>query len=155
MKNNHEAGFTLVELLIATLLIGIISLGISQTLRVSINSLKQNQQINASFQNANMSLAMIVRELRGGKNFNISSNSQSITFENQDGDTITYSLSSDNLFRSVNGPQTLLAENVTNFQVTQPVTGLYTINLTINVGGYIVQLQDSVKPRNLNSNIVF
>lgn len=155
MKNNHEAGFTLVELLIATLLIGIISLGIFQTLRVSINSLKQNQQINASFQNANMSLAMIVRELRGGKNFNISSNSQSITFENQDGDTITYSLSSDNLFRSVNGPQTLLAENVTNFQVTQPVTGLYTINLTINVGGYIVQLQDSVKPRNLNSNIVF
>lgn len=164
-KSQRHNGFTIVELLIAmTLFIVIVGISVGSFVR----ALRAQQNIIgliASNDNASLTFEQMAREMRTGKNLTRLSDS-SLRFQNALGETVTYSLSNNQLVREVGGVQTVLtASNVhvqrlQFFLITEDGNGRSIqprVTITMRVSSpkrdikeVYTDLQTTVSPRVLN-----
>lgn len=97
-RRDSEAGFTLIELSIAVLLIGILMAGVFGVLSVSLESRARGDRSTELQQTARYAVDLMVRELQYAKNIN-EVKATSITFETEQflpKKTITYLLVTEN-----------------------------------------------------------
>lgn len=102
-------GFTLAELLVAIAMLGFILAGVITLQRQGqFTYLVGAARVEAQ-QNARVAMTRVLRELRTARAVTAASScntgTSSLTFTDQDGDTVQYSLSSDRLERRFNGGQ--------------------------------------------------
>lgn len=95
-------GFTVIEILIVIVLIGILGSVASRILTPTYKGYFTSKKIIDLVSKTNMAMDNILRELKSASNLSAASTS-SITFTNQQGQTIIINLTGTNLTRSENG----------------------------------------------------
>jgi prepilin-type N-terminal cleavage/methylation domain-containing protein len=171
---NDQKGFTLIEVLLSVVLLGIIACVMVGMLNFYQKSFLQNRNDTTAFEDVNMAMQMMVREMRQGKNpslFPTTGPTTSIRFEMPSGDFITYYLNGSQLMRKVgttanNGTAQMVIPNVANnglsFNITSQTDSAtsftyYTVTINLSVEGNAadnkfkttsVNLVDSVTLRN-------
>lgn len=110
-------GFTLIELMVAIGLFSIIMLLASGAYLVMIGLNQQAQTITTGIDNLSFALETMTRSIRTGTNYSCgalggdcTSGGTSLTFKNQQGTSVTYSLSGTTLMQTVGGVQSALTD---------------------------------------------
>lgn len=162
-----DAGFTLVEVLLAITLVALLLLSVGVALQASFDSYQTNDKISAATQAARSTLGRMTREIRNAEA--VDANSTTITIlppsEGDWPDRIQYELSSGTLYyrRKVGETETqhvLLGGSddvsVTSFQVDHqmgvdsqgtPCVKTISVKLCLNVDGQSHTVSASVSPR--------
>lgn len=144
-RKKAECGFTLVELLLTTVVLGIVLISLAALMRVSFKSVASSETTTRSEQPVTFALNMITRDVRSAKTVTCTSTSQ-LTATDVSGTSVSYSFNATD--RTLLRDGVLLAEDVTGkFQET---SGLYEINITSNIDG---EYQTTDKSVNLQSTV--
>ncbi len=122
-KYQRQFGFTLIELIIVIVLLGILAAGSSNMLYAGFNSfITEKSILNANWQ-ASSTLERMTRDLRAvrSKGDILSATATNFKFINLDGETIEYNFSSTEIKRTRStataaGTARTLANNVTNLE---------------------------------------
>lgn len=151
-ENKYESGFTLAEMMVAIVLVGIMAMAMMGMTRLYQNSYRQTREISQAFQNANFAHDLMLREIRGSDN--ISQTGATITFTDSNGVNITYRriAGTNQLQRVVGGAPEIVAEQVVAFNtnyVANTNNSVVLVTLTINDNGSMVTLRNAVRARNL------
>jgi len=167
----HSAGFTLIEMIISIVLVGIIVASISPLFQGSARSYYTVTTINENFQAARIGFNRMLSDLREllGSTSILSGTSYSITFTDVNGSTITYVLSNAyTLDRTKTGtdniPPAVLVPNVTGLDIeyfdkdgvelAAPLAAPANVwnirvSMTVNVSGQSASFQGTASPRNI------
>ena len=118
MKKNK--GFTLVEIVIAIVIVGIVSTIIGAMLLGTIKAWTFKFNRNDILWDGRLALDRMTREIRTIRNSTsvTTASAAQLRFIDTNNTDITYSLSSTNLNRTANGTANLLAENVSSLAFT-------------------------------------
>lgn len=157
MKERREDGFTLVEVIVALLMMGIFMMAMAGMVRFYQNTYIQNRSVSTELQDANLAMQMVVRELRGGTNLSIPDNA-TLSFTDSGGTAITYHFDEDSGILDRNS--IVVAQDVTNAEFIVDTVNPDTvfIRMTVNapgdrnIGDKRVTLNDSVKLRNMGKS---
>ena len=109
----YKSGFTLIELMVVTFILGVISLAALSPLANLTKSQKEYKNIAELNDNIQVVFSVLDKEIRTGSNATILSGGSGIQFINQEGATITYQRSGQNLLR--NG-RVIFGSDVANIQ---------------------------------------
>lgn len=116
-------GFTIIEIVMAIVLVGIFGWGVSLYITQVVDSWKFLTQRYELEQNGKLAMDFIIRDIReididGSGDPQISSASDgSITFTTADGETITYSYSGNTIYKAISGNSQPLVKNVSSFRI--------------------------------------
>lgn len=126
-------GWTLIELIMTIVLISIIGGIAVWMLGQNYNNYFVAKQIIGLANSTNTTLTALLREIRAAESIT-SMNSHALTFTNQQGNSIAYSLSGSNILRSVNGATAQIVNNTaTNITFTYYDANLATTATSSNV----------------------
>jgi prepilin-type N-terminal cleavage/methylation domain-containing protein len=122
---HYRSGFTMAELLIALMITGMLLAAIAFAFSASVKNFNDNREIFLAANKARQALTQIVPRLRTGQYFNTLSPDNECTFQNADGQWITYSYNSgDRKLNMTEGGNThLLCDNVTAMTFTKNTSG--------------------------------
>jgi type II secretory pathway pseudopilin PulG len=150
VPKRNQAGFTLIDLLLACAILSFLLLGTAQIIRVSCAGLELNRNAAGAFEDANHAMALMVREIRRSQASKLTIRSATdLAATDLDEVTTEFYWSDGKLYRRSGGVTTLLAQNVSAFQVSQgEAAPLVRLRLTVADGSDAVQLQETVRPRN-------
>ena len=114
--SKYYKGATLIELIIVMTIMGILSAGAVILLRLTVESHNLSQSLIDQDWQGQLALTMIKKDLHNIRNTSAitSAQSNSITFKDLLGNTITYQLTGTNLMRNSN----ILASNIHSLQFT-------------------------------------
>lgn len=155
MNRQINKGFTLIELVIVIAIISLISFVGAFMLTEAVRAYLQSEESATSTMQANLALERMSRELRTADAFS-TINASSVTFDDQDGNTITYSLSGSNLMRN----SSILADSISALTFTYfdsagnstaVLANVYyaTINITYTQGSNSFLFRTTIHPRNM------
>ena len=130
-----ERGFSLVEMLVVAAVVGTLMAGVTLLQQQSVQAYVAGSNRVETQQNARVVVEMISRELRTARSITTVGSSTNLTFVNQDGVTIQYTLAGTTLSRVAAGVSRTLASGVTSFTMTcystfDVSTGTYTTTTT-------------------------
>lgn len=159
-KKKQEQGFTLIELILAIVIVGIIAIAITAafapTMRVSVAVDTRKEAL----QGGRLAIERMIREIREARSIAAGFTATSLTFTNAASSTITYSLSGASLQRIVGGVPsdiTCCVQGLTltylkkdGSAATLPAdVWRIRADLQIKVGDETVELRSEVNPRNI------
>lgn len=158
-KCGDLTGFTLVELLVS---VGVFAIVTSIAIGGFINALRTHRQAMALMtanSNTSSAIEQIAREIRTSKNF--TSSGQNLSFENAEGNNITYDLSGDSLVRSENDnpAQKITDENIIvkylSFRIMNNIIPLtnYPTRVVINIGVVPKDIKVTVKNIDIQTTV--
>lgn len=152
------SGFTLIELVIVIVILGIIAVASSQMLNTGLNAYITGKNIIDAGQQARLGIERMVRDIHAVRSSSdiSSATASQFAFTDTSGNSITYSLSGSSLMRN----SQVLADGISNLALTYfdlngaststPANIRYiTISLTITQGNTNFSVATSVYPRNL------
>jgi prepilin-type N-terminal cleavage/methylation domain-containing protein len=146
-----KGGFTLLELVIAAALTGVVFVMVAQALAQGVKAYNRQDTRSELFQMGRVALDRISRELRSGGAPTVAPSEISFPFDSDDDDvfdaTLRFSKSGDQIQRQVDAePVQVLAEEVSTLSFEG--VDLTTIRLVLESGEERVELQTAVRHAN-------
>jgi prepilin-type N-terminal cleavage/methylation domain-containing protein len=114
----NQSGFTLAELLVAATVMAVVMAGIFVLQRGGQEAYLLGSNRVETQQNARVALELMTRELRSAASITTIASATDLTFVDQAGQTLRYSLSGTTLNRTVNGTTTPLIGGVQSLTMT-------------------------------------
>lgn len=157
MMYEKNDGFTLVELVVAIVIFGIITMAMVGMVQAYQNYFDENRSTSYDLQNANLAMMSMIREMRTATNVSgVSTNGGPtiivrIPNEVSGSNDITYTFENNMLRR--NG--VTVTDNVAgNFSYSNNTINITMTVMTATKSGKLtsVKLQDSVRPRNIGNS---
>ena len=121
MNKNDEYGFTLVELIIALLILSVLVLAVTGMLAGLPRFYRDLRDEEESAETVWTALNFMARELRSARGFDAgNSTDQVLIFRDENNDQINYSRTGNLLQRQVNGSTVPMVDNVTDWAIAYP-----------------------------------
>jgi len=116
IKLKKQQGFTLIELIIVTVLIGFLGVGAVEMLRIGVESQIKVQNAQSAAWDGQIAITRMTEDLHAIKSAAdiTTASASALTFKNYDGTTVSYALSGGQLLRN----SYALADNVTSLVFT-------------------------------------
>ena len=157
---NRRRGYTLVELIVAVGLFALVMLLASGAYLMMIGLNRQAQGIATGIDNLSFAVESMTRDIRTGTNYNCGglgdcpSGASTFSFKNEDGTSVTYSLASGALQKTIGAAQSTLTDpsvvvsSLTFYAFgTQPAPGDYQqARVTVIISGTVTYAAGKSQP---------
>lgn len=150
---DEQHGFTLIELIMVIVILGIIAGLGGYLLTAGIRAFYTGQEITVASQRMNMAFDRINRDLRGASRASVNIPiASTLTFTDSNGNAISYTLAGTTIMRQQNGGTLrALIGNISALTFSSPTingANYVTINVTMTRGGGTFASRTSIFPRN-------
>jgi prepilin-type N-terminal cleavage/methylation domain-containing protein len=157
----QRSGFTLIELVIVIVLVGILSAGITPIIKLSLRSFQKITEVNEKSQAARIGYNRMLAEIRmiGSPSDITYGDETTLTFTDFDGNTVSFSLDGSILYRGedrfvdcVNQITFTYYDNEGSTITSLPASSVWTIRseMQVNVGESTITFRGQVTPRNFH-----
>jgi len=162
--NRRQSGFTLVEMSVAIVILGILSMGITSFMTPLMNLMAHKNFVNGPATEARLAMAKMIRDINqiADNESVITANTGTLSFTNSSSETVTYALSSGTMTRnSVTIAKFITSLAFTYYNISNGVISTPSVSpnetdirriqaqITVSAGGETATIRGQMFPRNL------